>query len=298
MAGGSPNTIMMSPGRPGPKPEAHPGEAVLVLLYPPGSQLGRRFQLKAAEHVIGRHEELDIAIEANSVSRRHARFTQSEGGWDLEDLGSTNGTFVNDQKVLRRTLRDGDLCRFGSAILKFLSGDNIEAAYHEEIYRTAIMDALTGVHNKRFFMEFLERECAGAVRYELPMSLVMFDIDFFKKVNDVHGHLAGDAVLAEVGKRLRPRVRREDLFARYGGEEFACVLTKTDIHGAKAFAEAVRRIIEAKPFGFDDKLLSVTISLGVATLVPRHPESAVDLIRRADEKLYAAKHAGRNRVVS
>ncbi len=272
-------------------------ESVLVVLYPPGAQLGRRYQLANDRHEIGRADTLDIPIEADSVSRRHACFVKTSAGWDLEDLGSTNGTFVNDERITRRALRDGDLCRFGAAILKFLSGANIEAAYHEEIYRTSIMDALTGVHNKRYFLEFLEREQAAAVRYNLPLSLVMFDIDFFKKVNDTYGHLAGDAVLAEVGKRIRPRMRREDLVARYGGEEFACVLTKTDVFGARNFAEALRTLISSQPFVFQDKQLPVTISLGVASPVATTATPPVELIRIADENLYAAKRGGRNRYV-
>jgi diguanylate cyclase (GGDEF)-like protein len=272
-------------------------QAVLVMLYPPGPNLGRRFPLTAPEHVVGRLAELDIPIESDSVSRRHARFYRADDGWAVEDLGSTNGTFVNDLQVDKRTLRDGDLVRFGGAILKFLSGANIEAAYHEEIYRMSILDGLTGVHNKRYFLEFLDRELAGAARHQLPLCLVMFDIDHFKKVNDTHGHLAGDAVLKELAKRLKPRIRREDLLARYGGEEFTCVLTKTPHAGALAFAESLRAIIGNEPFPYDQTLLPVTISLGVAEFHAPQPIPPDEIIRRADENLYAAKKGGRNRVV-
>ncbi|HZS37609.1 MAG TPA: GGDEF domain-containing protein [Polyangia bacterium] len=272
------------------------GPAVLVQVYPPGPNLGRRFPLSGEEHIVGRLDEVDISIQEDAVSRRHARLYRDTRGWTVEDLGSTNGSWVNDERIARRELHDGDMLRFGSAILKFLSGDNVEAAYHEEIYRMSILDGLTGVHNKRYFLEFLEREIARSVRYQSPLSLVMFDIDHFKHVNDTHGHLAGDAVLRELGRRLKPRVRREDLLARYGGEEFACVLASTPGTSAVRFAEDLRALIARDPFAHEALLLPITISLGVAELdeTQRTPDS---LIARADHKLYEAKHGGRNRVV-
>jgi diguanylate cyclase (GGDEF)-like protein len=286
-----------------PSPMHHQvhSEAMLVMLHPPGPTLGRRFPLSKAEHVIGRMTDLDIAVDADSVSRRHARVFRDGDTWCVEDLKSTNGSFVNDERVDRRTLNDGDLLRCGEAIFKFLSGSNVEAAYHEEIYRLTILDGMTGVHNVRFFKEFLERELARAHRHRVALALVMFDVDHFKVINDTHGHLAGDAVLKEICRRLKPRIRREDLLARYGGEEFACVLPDTSKSGAVAFAEALRRLIERDPFVHEDKEISATISLGVSMYEPEPgsgepPLDAEELIRRSDEKLYAAKHAGRNRV--
>jgi diguanylate cyclase (GGDEF)-like protein len=281
-----------------PKAATSDGAAVLVQVYPPGKNLGKRFPLVGAEHVAGRLEDLDITIDEEAVSRRHARLYREGDSWCIEDLGSTNGCFVNDARVERTRLGDGDMVRLGSAILKFLSGSNVEAAYHEEIYRISILDGLTGVHNKRYLLEFLEREIARASRYGSPLSLVLFDIDHFKKVNDTHGHLAGDAVLRELGRRLKPRVRREDLLARYGGEEFAAVLANTPREAALKFAEDMRAIVARDPFVLDASAtaLPVTISLGVAQLDPGE-RSPQDLIARADQNLYGAKHAGRNRVV-
>jgi diguanylate cyclase (GGDEF)-like protein len=275
------------------------GTAVIVMLYPPGPDLGRRFPLTPdREHVVGRLDELDIPIDAESVSRRHARLFRTSQGWLIDDLGSTNGTWVNDQRIGGPLiLRDGDQLRFGGAIAKFLSGKNIETAYHEEIYRMSIVDGLTGVHNKRYFLEFLEREIAGAARYTMPLSLVLFDIDHFKQVNDTHGHLAGDVVLKELARRLKPRIRREDLLARYGGEEFACLLTKTPTQGAMMFAESVRDIVARQPFPWENLLLPITVSLGVATFEGARPVPGEELISQADRSLYEAKRTGRNRVV-
>jgi diguanylate cyclase (GGDEF)-like protein len=219
------------------------------------------------------------------------------GAWWVEDLNSTNGTFVNEARIKTQQLNDADQVRFGDAIYKFLAGSNIESAYHEAIHNMAIQDGMTGIHNKRYFLEFLEREIAVCTRHGHPLTLVIFDVDHFKKINDSQGHLAGDAVLKDLANRIRPRIRREDLFARYGGEEFACVLPSTALPGGIVFAEHLRSLIEERPTVFDNKAIPFTISLGVTTL---HRESGVDpaaLIKRADENLYAAKRGGRNRVV-
>jgi diguanylate cyclase (GGDEF)-like protein len=280
-------------------PRAEPlsgAEALLVVLY--GPTLGRRYLLGPNEQIIGRASECGILLDLESVSRRHARIFFVEGAFILEDLGSTNGSQVNDVAVTHpRRLEHGDVLRIGGVILKFLSGTEIEASYHEEIYRLTILDGLTQVPNKRYFDEFLEREISRAHRHETTLALVLFDVDNFKQVNDAHGHLAGDSVLKELAQRLRPRIRREDLLARYGGEEFACVLPDTTREGAAIFAEALRIIVERHPVHHADVLIPVTVSLGVAVTEEQRHYEARDLIRRADEKLYEAKRGGRNRVV-
>src|SRR5262249_50560852 len=152
----------------------------------------------------------------------------------------------------------------GAAIFKFLTGANVEMSYHEEIYRMTIVDGLTGVHNKRYFLEFLDREMARCARYGRPVSLVMFDIDHFKLINDQHGHLTGDFVLKERARRRSTRIRRDELRARYGGEEFAGVLPETGRDGAMEFGEQLRQIVAREPFEFEGDSLPVTISVGVA----------------------------------
>jgi diguanylate cyclase (GGDEF)-like protein len=272
--------------------------ACLVLIYPPGPDMGRRFLLERAEMVLGRGTDCDIQVDRDSVSRRHARVFREEGqtAWLVEDLGSTNGSYVNDQPVTRAQLRDGDFLKIGAAIFKFLTGANVEVSYHEEIYRMTIVDALTGTYNKRYFVEFLDREMARCARYGRPLSLVMFDIDHFKKINDQHGHLTGDYVLREIARRLLSRIRREELLARYGGEEFAAVLPETGKDGAMEFGEQLRQIVAREPFEFEGDKLPVTISVGVAVLEGQ-PLDAQSFIKVADENLYRAKRGGRNRVV-
>jgi len=281
----------------GPEKKGPAGDACLVNLHPPGPDIGRRIPLMSTQYIVGRDSEAGFVVSRSSVSRQHARlYTDEAGNWWVEDLSSTNGTFVNEARITAQQLTDADQVRFGDAIYKFLSGSNIESAYHEAIHNMAIQDGMTGIHNKRYFLEFLERELAVASRHGHPLTLVMFDVDHFKKVNDTHGHLAGDAVLKDLAGRIRPRIRREDLFARYGGEEFACVLPSTALAGGVVFAEHLRTLIEERPCLFDGKSISFTISLGVTTLHKENVDGET-LIKRADENLYAAKHAGRNRVV-
>jgi two-component system cell cycle response regulator len=266
-------------------------EACLVVIY--GSDLGRKFNLDAATLVLGRSSKSDIQIDQESVSRAHSKIVNTGKSIRIRDLGSTNGTYVNDEPIEEHVLADGDLIKIGRTIFKFLSGGNIERAYHEEIYRLTTIDGLTQIYNKRYFLESLEREIARSNRYRRDMSLVMFDIDHFKKVNDSFGHLAGDQVLKHLAITIKSKIRREDLFARYGGEEFAIVLPEIDGYNAHQFAEKVRRIVEATDFRFEQTKIDVTVSMGVATLDADTADAAA-LIKRADDRLYEAKGAGRN----
>jgi diguanylate cyclase (GGDEF)-like protein len=178
--------------------------------------------------------------------------------------------------------------------LKYLSGADAEANYHEEIYRMTIVDGLTQIHNKRYLYEALEREITRARRHDRPLALLLFDIDFFKRINDHYGHLAGDYVLRELADAVKTRIRRDEVFARYGGEEFVIVLPETTLEGARALAESIREKVAEHEFTFQNERIAVTISVGCSVLVD--DEGANDLIRRADEMLYEAKRGGRNRV--
>jgi len=184
------------------KPAKEAGEACLVLIYPPGPDMGKRFPLSRSEIVLGRGADCDIQVDRDSVSRRHARVFKSGDAWTVEDLQSTNGSYVNDVQVTRSVLRDADFVKIGAAIFKFLSGSGIEASYHEEIYKMTIIDALTGAHNKRYFLEFIEREIARCARYRRPLSLLMFDIDHFKAINDTYGHLVGTRFCGALRRRV------------------------------------------------------------------------------------------------
>lgn len=243
------------------KPKA---DACLVVIY--GQAIGHKYVLKPGEILIGRSSQAQIQIDHESVSRRHARLMLTEQGVSLADLGSTNGTYVNDDPITERPLQNGDLLKVGRTILKYLSTDNIEAAYYEEIYRLTTIDGLTRCFNARYSREALVREVSRAQRYKRPLSLLMFDVDDFARINEEFGHLAGDAVLAQLGKRLARRIRREDIFARTGGGEFCIITPEGDKDGCIHLGQRILRLIGETAFGFDDVQIPVTLSLGAAGL--------------------------------
>ena len=272
--------------------------ACLVHIYPTGVGMGSRYTLTDEPLVIGRGNDCEIRINDHSVSRRHARLQPGVDGYYAVDLQSTNGTYVNDVPASMCKLKDGDYLRVGNCIYRFLTGGNVEAEYHEEIYRLTIIDALTDIHNKRYFLEFLDRELARSSRYDRPLSLVMIDIDRFRAINEELGHLGGDFTLREISARIKGSIRKEELFARYGGEEFAVVLPETPCQGAANLGERLVNVINGQPFQYENRSYQVTISVGVTTTQGEKDITPSELIRRADEKLYQAKHEGRNRVVS
>jgi diguanylate cyclase (GGDEF)-like protein len=272
-------------------------DACLVHIYPSGPSMGRRYSLASTTAVvIGRGADCAIHIDDHSVSRKHARIEPTAHGYAAEDLGSTNGTFVDDKPITRQVLEDGDYLRVGNCIYRYLAGGNIEAEYHEEIYRLAIIDGLTDVPNKRFLLEFLARELSRSTRHNRPLSLLLFDLDRFKSINDEHGHLCGDYVLRELSAQLKGVIRAEELLARYGGEEFAVVLPECTRENALVAGERLRGLVEKHAFRFDDLPIPVTVSVGVASTAGGEPVTPEDLLERADQQLYAAKGAGRNRV--
>ncbi len=269
------------------------GQDCLVVIYAPSSkQLGKRFSLVDGEVSIGRGVDNTVILNSDSISRRHAGIEIRNGGYYLIDRHSTNGTYVNDELVQDCQLRRGDQIKIGDTILKFLSGADLESQYHETIYRMTIMDGLTGIHNKRYLVEQLDRELSRATRHGRPLSMVICDIDHFKLVNDEFGHLAGDYVLKEVAQLAKSRIRPDDVIARYGGEEIAIILPETDVAGGVRIADQLRAMIDDETFVFEDEYIDVTISCGVAQLQPSW--RAYEFVRAADMQLYEAKRAGRN----
>ena len=281
-----------------PPPDQPAGNDCVVVIYAsePGL-LGKRYVLEKSPLRIGRGGDNHIVLEGDSVSRRHAHFERRAGAWFIVDDGSTNGTFLNEEQVKGdATLTNGDRVKVGPSILKYLSGLDAEAKYHEEIYRMTIVDGLTQIHNKRYLFEALDKELIRARRYDRQLSLLIFDIDSFKNINDQYGHLAGDHVLRELARIVQERIRRDEVFARYGGEEFVIVLPETPLAGGVALAENLRGRVETHTFSFQGERIPVTISVGCAMLAEE--KTAAELIQRADDKLYEAKRAGRNRVCS
>jgi diguanylate cyclase (GGDEF)-like protein len=272
------------------------GDPCLVHIYPTGPAMGARYPLTGAMLLLGRDVDCHIRINEESVSRRHACIQPLADGYCVADLQSTNGTFVNEVRVSSHKLEDGDYLHIGNTIFRYLAGGNVEAEYHEEIYRLTILDALTGAHNKRYLLELLARDLACSDRYHRPLALILFDLDEFKTINDRLGHLGGDYVLRELATCLRPALRKADLFARYGGDEFAVVMPETSREEALEIGERLRRLAQEHAFHYDGQPLAVTISVGVAALTGDTGLTASEILRQADEQLYLAKSGGRNRV--
>jgi len=262
-----------------------------------GGNIGRMYRL---EHriLLGRSPQCDVQIDQDGVSRRHAMLERTvEGSVQIVDLDSRNGTFVNGEPVSRETLRDGDKIQIGSTtILKFSYQDELDEALQRNLYESATRDPLTRAVNRRGFEEALAKEFAYARRHASPLSVVAFDVDHFKKVNDTHGHPGGDYVLRRLGEIVSASIRTEDVFARVGGEEFVIVLRGIATKEAVACAERLRAKVEATAFETEGKRIPVTISLGVATLAGGEHTTSKSLLEAADRALYQAKGSGRNRV--
>jgi two-component system cell cycle response regulator len=270
--------------------------ACLVVIH--GPSLGKKFDLDKDQTVIGRAEDADVSIEGEFVSRLHAVIVRRQDGFVIEDKDSTNGTLVNTRKVTRETLHDQDLILIGDVILKFISSVNIESAYHEEMHKLATMDHLLQVYNKTHFIERLRAELARNLRYRRGLSLLMLDVDHFKRVNDNFGHPMGDFVLQRLASIIKGELRTVDVVGRYGGEEFAVLLPETGIEHAAGVAEKLREQIEKAQLCWHDHEVMVTLSVGLTAVEPGDHWSGAytDLIERADRALYQAKQGGRNRV--
>jgi diguanylate cyclase (GGDEF)-like protein len=264
-----------------------------------GMDIGRKYDVEVDEIYIGRNEMCEIYVDDADVSRIHAKIETSDHYIYIEDLGSTNGTLINGEKIKRHKLQDGDRIQVGNlTVLKFNYVDEIEETFNEQLYNAANKDYLTQVYNKKYFIDRLKMEFSYSKRHDTPLSIMMFDIDFFKKINDTYGHLAGDGILKQFAAILSHTKRQEDLFARYGGEEFILLLRGSKMSTATRIAEKIRTKVESTPFYAEKDELAITVSVGVATFINSNYADYATLIKAADRQLYAAKEAGRNRVMS
>jgi diguanylate cyclase (GGDEF)-like protein len=269
--------------------------AYLIVLA--GSSVGEMYKISDGRTIIGRGQQADIQVTDEGISRRHAEISHVRDDIVIRDLGSTNGTYCNGEKITEHVLTDGDKIQVGSTtILKFTFHDSLDETFQRQMYESALRDGLTKIFNKKYFLDRLESEFAYALRHRAPLSLILFDIDHFKKINDGQGHLAGDYALATMARVVSEAIRQEDVFARYGGEEFAVICRGIDLAGAAAFGERIRRQVESHAFVYDGIDMKVTVSLGVASLNGTMKEP-VELVAAADDALYQAKRQGRNRVV-
>jgi diguanylate cyclase (GGDEF)-like protein len=263
-----------------------------------GELPGALFPLHAEETIIGRDPEVTISLPEHSLSRQHACVRRAGHLYTIEDLGSTNGTFIDGVRITgAHNLEDGCRVHLGTrTVLHFRLYDAVELAAACETYALTVRDPLTGVYNRRYLQDRLWSEAAYCRRHGTPLSLILLDIDHFKSINDGYGHSVGDDALRTLASTLLQLTRQEDVLARYGGEEFALIARGIDRQNTLAFAERIRRSVESQCLAVANGMVSFTVSVGVAHSVNGDDSDVQSLLETADRALYAAKEAGRNRV--
>ena len=271
-----------------------------VIVYTPSAAaVGQRTVLdpEKSVYVVGRSSQCDIVADSSAASRQHARVERRGNAWWLVDLKSLNGTYVNDHRASEHALANGDRVHIGDVIFKHLSGDDVEAAYLEALRTALVVDGLTQASNDRAFRQALDVEVERAAQSGAPLSLALADVDYFKRVNDEHGHPSGDRVLREFVRVVRAAVPDFVAIGRGGGEEFGFLMPGVRLATAAQIAERARAAVETHEFHTGNVPLRVTASFGVAQAGGRDDTSAV-LFAAADRRLYASKSGGRNRVTS
>jgi diguanylate cyclase (GGDEF)-like protein len=263
-----------------------------------GSRSGEVIDLAPGQEVIiGRDSPAHLIIADRTVSRSHARVYRRDDEVRVQDLGSRNGTFVCNVRISEQRLEPGDHIQIGGLnVIRFDRGDALEVQYHQSLAKAAVIDPVSRVFNRRHLDERLQAEVSVARRSKAPLSLLIIDIDGFKRLNDEHGHPFGDRVLAALGGLLRSTVRREDTVARIGGDEFVVVARSTPLESACQLAERIRARVEGADCHEGDRRVPLGVSIGVAQLAP--DAGATALLEMADRAAYAAKRGGRNRVVA
>ncbi len=260
------------------------------------AETGRKFLLDGDEIIIGRSSDASIQIDRDSVSRRHARLAKTETGWTVQDLQSTNGSYVNDVPIREHKLVAGDLLKVGSAIFRYLAGPNIDTQLVDEMYQIAVRDGLTHSLSRRAFVEAADREVSRSHKLGRPLCLLAIDLDHVKQINDNFGHLSGDFVIKELARRIRKKCDRFELLCRYEGTQFLLLLPESNLQAAQARAEEIRASAASESFSFEGDQLSVTVTVGV---IPLQPDGdTVSLLRQSQEVVQRGKKQGRNRVVS
>jgi diguanylate cyclase (GGDEF)-like protein len=263
-----------------------------------GTVAGQMFRIPEGGLLIGRAPSAVLRIGEEGVSRHHARIHREGDAVLVEDLASRNGTYVNGERISgTRTLEEGDKIQVGPiTVLRFAHHDEIDERFHQRLVASALRDPLTRLFNKRYLLDRLDSELRFARRHDTTLSLLMIDVDHFKELNDTHGHLAGDAVLANLAATLQRGVRNEDIVARFGGEELAVVLRAVGLELAAALGERLRNLVELTVTRYRGLELRATISVGIAGFPTTRAETVEQLLEAADQALYRAKHEGRNRV--
>lgn len=263
-----------------------------------GTSTGTVYKLARGTHVIGRKENTELRITDDGISRSHARVRCEGDLVFVEDMGSRNGTYVNGRVIDAPTpLHDGDKIQVGrTTVIRYALHDELDESFHDNLLSSALRDPLTKLFNKRYLMDRLDSELKFAHRHETAVSILMLDLDHFKRINDSYGHLAGDAVLVHLAQILVKAVRNEDVVARFGGEEIVIILRSISLDLALTLGERLRRTVEKQVVEHQDRAIEATVSIGVAGFPSTRAETVEQLLDAADKALYRAKHAGRNNV--
>ncbi|TFH64431.1 MAG: GGDEF domain-containing protein [Candidatus Zixiibacteriota bacterium] len=270
-------------------------QPMLVALH--GPLLGRTFTIEQAVLTIGRSSQCDIQIEDDKVSRKHAEINLRDGLVWLTDLQSTNGSYVNSKRVSEIPLNDGDLVLIGRVLFKFVQTSLVENRFFGQMYSLATTDFLTGIANRQQIINLLEQQFNRARRYDRPLSILVYDIDRFKDINDTYGHLAGDQMLIESSRIVKDHLRVEDHYGRLGGDEFLVICPETPVENTLALGKRIQVVLSKTDFLVKDKIVFFTISVGVAALSLK-VASPDEFFLLADQALYRAKNAGRNQCAS
>jgi diguanylate cyclase (GGDEF)-like protein len=261
-------------------------------------QAGQIVGLEPWPFTVGRHPTNHLRVDEDSISRFHARIIRNGDEYVVEDMGSRNGVFVAGKRVTRAKLDHDSWLQFGPRVsFRFSLTDVREERLLRKLYESSTRDALTGAYNRLHFEERLRSEVAYAIRHRSQASLVIIDLDHFKRVNDTYGHPAGDAVLKRASEACMRALRTEDVFARFGGEEFGVVLRNIELKGATRLGDRLRSAVSNEVIDHEGHQIKVTLSAGAASLACCQSPSAEELISIADRRLYVAKQQGRNRIV-
>jgi len=284
----------------GGAPSTMPGRSDrAVLLRMDGVSAGQVVGVTHTPFSLGRHPTNQLSIDDDSISRFHARFTSEDGQYFIEDLGSRNGTFVEGKRVARAPIKNDDWVQLGARVaFRFTLTDHRQAGLLRKLYESSTRDARTGADNRRHFEDRLRAEIAFAVRHATDLSLLILDLDHFKRINDTFGHPAGDEVLRHVTAVALRTLRAEDIFARFGGEEFAILMRGSSTRGGLRLGDRLRDALAQAGAQHEGRVIPVSLSAGCAALSCCTTPTPEALVAAADRRLYLAKKAGRNRVVA
>lgn len=279
-------------------PAPLPGREDVSILVLSGPASGHFHRVPRSGGVIGRDPDVEIRIADPGISRRHVSIDRNETGhYEVHDLDSRYGLYVEGRRVKRHILEDGDRLQLsGETTVRIRYQDPKETEILERIREDLTRDPLTGVHNRRHFLERLEQEYAFARRHKAPIALLMIDVDHYKRINDEQGHHAGDEILRTIARSLQATIRTEDLLARYGGDEFVVLARGLLPDEARAFAERLGKGVREKGFKVGEVSYQLSLSIGIAWYGPTHVVTMMELVARADAALYQAKRQGRDRV--